>query len=218
MLLATKKSLKDSTMTVPEDSRSVPLVGLPLAVVVTTGIFLLFAILGVSIRFYVGFWKKILGLDDGMMLFSLVRNKTPSPVFLHSCDMAPFLSAAANLSSSLSVSLYCCIRPHHPRGNSGSRHKELRAERVDGGPDGQVLYHLDPGLPDRHGRYQVVHLRDPKAHSAAHTDQDAHQRVVPDEPQLDLVVRQLLWCHPAVPAHARQLGQVARRRGQGQVR
>ncbi|ROW10407.1 hypothetical protein VMCG_02064 [Cytospora schulzeri] len=58
--------------TVPEDARSVALVGLPLAIVVTTGIFLSLAILGVGTRIYVGFQRKILGLDDGMMVFSLM--------------------------------------------------------------------------------------------------------------------------------------------------
>lgn len=57
-------------MTVTSDARSVALVGLPLAVVVTTCIFLLLAVIGIGVRIFVGYRRKLLGLDDGLVLLS----------------------------------------------------------------------------------------------------------------------------------------------------
>lgn len=71
-------------MSISDDAHSVPIVGLPLAVVTTTGIFLFLAVLGVGTRIFVNYHKKIFGLDDGLVLFSAVRCPSfPASVRVH---------------------------------------------------------------------------------------------------------------------------------------
>lgn len=57
---------------IPEDERSVPMVGLPLAMTATTGIFLAISLASNSIRAYVNLSRKSLGTDDALVLFSQV--------------------------------------------------------------------------------------------------------------------------------------------------
>lgn len=54
------------------DVRAVPLVGLPLAMVTVTAVFLFFSLATNSIRAYVKFTARAAGLDDYLALFSQV--------------------------------------------------------------------------------------------------------------------------------------------------
>lgn len=57
---------------IPDDVRTVPMVGLPLAMTATTAVFLAMSLFGNSIRVYVNLSRKSLGTDDGLVLFSQV--------------------------------------------------------------------------------------------------------------------------------------------------
>ena len=61
---------------IPDDVRTVPITGLPLAMVATTGVFLAMSLVSNSIRAYVNLSRRALGTDDALVLFSQVRDIT----------------------------------------------------------------------------------------------------------------------------------------------
>ena len=63
---------------VPEDVRSVPVVGLPLAMTTITAIFLALSFTTNCIRVYVNILRKSIGSDDGLVLFSQVGSRNGS--------------------------------------------------------------------------------------------------------------------------------------------
>lgn len=58
---------------IPDDVRTVPMVGLPLAMTATTAVFLAMSLVSNSIRAYVNLSRRSLGKDDALVLFSQVR-------------------------------------------------------------------------------------------------------------------------------------------------
>jgi hypothetical protein len=63
---------------VPDDVHAVPIVGLPLAMIATTGIFLAMSLVSNCIRGYVNLSRRSLGKDDALVMFSQVRNRSVS--------------------------------------------------------------------------------------------------------------------------------------------
>lgn len=57
---------------IPEDARTVPVVGLPLVVAAITGVFFVISVICTAIRVYVNIARRSFGLDDGLVLFSQV--------------------------------------------------------------------------------------------------------------------------------------------------
>ncbi|KAK8044083.1 hypothetical protein PG993_004107 [Apiospora rasikravindrae] len=74
-------------MTAPEDARSVPLVGLPLVVVTLTFFFTALGAIAVGIRTYIRLRLKSFGLDDTMVVFTMMTFIAVAAFTLHGANV-----------------------------------------------------------------------------------------------------------------------------------
>lgn len=66
-------------MAAPEEALSVAVVGLPLVVVTLTFLFMALGVVAVTVRTWIRLRLKSFGMDDAMVVFTLVSPRTPPP-------------------------------------------------------------------------------------------------------------------------------------------